>query len=103
MGNPGNTLVLCDALNTRGVPSGEILSLGEALSAAQIAHRATIAPVAEPEIGELRLFNLTAKFSKTPGAITSPPPRLGADTAELLKELGYSDERIRELKTEGVV
>ncbi len=33
----------------------------------QVAHRGTIQTVAEPGIGDLQLFNLTAKFEKTPG------------------------------------
>ena len=51
----------------------------------------------------LRLFGLTAQLSKTPGAITTPPPRLGEHTAELLAGLGYSREDVAALKAKGVV
>ena len=92
-----------EALNAQGVPSGEILDLKAALEAPQIAHRGTIQTVTEPGIGQLQLFNLTAKFEKTPAAITSPPPRLSAHTDEILGALGYTSDRIAAFRQKGVV
>ena len=56
-----------------------------------------------PGIGTLPLFGLTAQFSKTPGAVTGPPPRLSADTADVLAGIGISREALPELKTKGVI
>lgn len=92
-----------EALNARGVPSGEILGLEAALTAPQIRHRGTIQTVVEPGIGPLRLFGLSAQFEKTPGAITSPPPRLSAHTDEILGSLGYRAEDISAFRQKGVV
>ena len=92
-----------EALNKKGVPSGEILSLQDALAAPQIAHRQTIQTVVEPGIGPLKLFNLTAKFEETPGSIDAPPPRLSAHTDQLLKELGYTDTEIAAFREKKVV
>jgi formyl-CoA transferase len=92
-----------DVLNRNGVPSGEILDLAAALSQPQLAHRGTIQTVAEPGIGDLRLFNLTAKFEKTPASIDAPPPRLSAHTDAILGGLGYSPEAIAALRRKGVV
>jgi crotonobetainyl-CoA:carnitine CoA-transferase CaiB-like acyl-CoA transferase len=36
-------------------------------------------------------------------AVTSPPPRLGAHNREILKELGYDDDTIETMRTNGVV
>jgi len=91
-----------DLLNAKGVPSGAILSLQDALAAPQIQHRGTIQTIEEPGIGPLRLFNLTARFEDTPGRLESPPPRLGVHTDDILRGLGYSCDDIkgfRERKT----
>ena len=90
-------------LNAKGIPSGAILTLQEALEAPQVTHRGTIQTIEEPGIGPLRLFNLTAKFSDTPGSIDTPPPRLGAHTAGILKQLGYGDAEIEALRARKVI
>jgi crotonobetainyl-CoA:carnitine CoA-transferase CaiB-like acyl-CoA transferase len=92
-----------DVLNRHGVPSGDILDLEAALSQAQIQHRGTIQSVTEPGLGELKLFNLTAKFEKTPASIDAPPPRLSAHTDMILGGLGYSAEAIAALRQKGAV
>ncbi len=92
-----------ELLNKNDVPSGAILRLAEALSQPQMQHRETLQPVAVDGIGELLLFSLSAKLEKTPGGITSPPPRLSAHTHEILGELGYSTEDIKRLKDARVI
>jgi len=92
-----------EQLNARGVPSGEILSLENALNAHQVAHRQSLGTVVEPEIGPLRLFSLTAKFEKTAGGLETPPPRLGAHTEAVLEALGYSAEDVAGLRARQVI
>lgn len=92
-----------EALNARGVPSGEILSLEDALLSPQVAHRGSIGTVHAAEAGQIRVFNLTATFEKTPGALTSPPPTLSEHTGAVLAELGYDPDAIAALKESGVV
>ncbi len=90
-------------LNKNDVPSGAILGLEAALNQPQVEHRGPLQTVAVEGIGELRLFGLTAKFSKTPGRIESPPPRLSAHTSQILSELGYSDADLKRLKEARVI
>ena len=92
-----------EVLNERGVPSGAILPLEAALTQEQIAHRETIRTVRAEGIGELKLFNLTAKFEKTPGAIESAPPRLSDHTEEILGGLGYTPDDVARLKARGII
>ncbi len=93
-----------EALNARDIPSGAILPLQVALEQPQLQHRQALRAVrVDDEIGEVRLFGLTARLSKTPGAITAPPPRLGAHTEEVLLGLGYSKADLADFKARGVV
>ncbi len=98
-----DTVEWVDLLNAQGVPSGDILALKDALSADQVQHRQTLASVPDDELGELKLFNLTAKFSKTPANIDNPPPRLSQHTHELLSQVGYSREEIDNFHKEGII
>ncbi|HVO35560.1 MAG TPA: CaiB/BaiF CoA-transferase family protein [Gemmatimonadales bacterium] len=92
-----------EALNARGVPSGAILPLEAALAQEQIAHRGAIQTVHADGIGDLKLFNLTAKFEKTPGTVESAPPRLSDHTEEILTGLGYAPAEIARLRAQGIV
>ncbi len=92
-----------DVLNEHGVPSGEILTMQDALEQEQIKHRETLASVTADGIGELRLFNLTAKFEKTPGRVENPPPTLGQHTEEVLTKIGYDKDAIAGLRERGVI
>jgi formyl-CoA transferase len=93
-----------DALNARDVPSGDILPLGKALDQPQLHHRQTLRSVkVDDEIGEIKVFGLSAQMGATPGEITAPPPKLGAHTDEVLGDLGYDTAAIADLRTRGVI
>jgi len=92
-----------ETLNAKGVPSGAILSLEAALNQPQVRHRETLGTVHAEGIGDLRLFNLTARFEKTPGKVETPPPRLGDHTEEILAGVGYTKDEIAQLKQKGIV
>ncbi len=98
-----STLHWVDVLNEKGIPSGDIYGLEKALLQPQSEHRRVIATVKEAGIGDIKLFNLTAKFSKTPASIDAPPPRLSAHTGEILKGLGYAEDDIKSLKEKGAI
>mgnify|MGYP001619102169 CR=1 FL=1 len=92
-----------EVLNNNDVPSGAILGLEEALSQEQVEHRGTLQTIHVEGIGDLKLFNLTAKFEKTPGSVDSPPPRISEHTNEILRQLGYSEEETKKLKEQGII
>ncbi len=91
-------------LNKAGVPSGAILSLEEALLQPQAEHRQTFNEVRVDTLDrDVKLFNMTAKFSETPGMVETPPPTLSQHTNEILNSIGYSADDIEKLKENGVV
>ncbi len=92
-----------ELFNNNGIPSGEILSFAEALDQTQIKHRQTFNNVNVTGIGDVPLFNLTAKFSKTPGFVETPPPLLGEHTLEILSKIGYDNDSIDMLKSKKII
>lgn len=92
-----------EILNTEGVPSGEILTLEDALNAPQVEHRNTFSTVNAEGIGDIKVFNMTAKFSKTPAIVETPPPVLSQDTEKIFEHLGYSKEELSEYKSKGII
>ena len=92
------TAVWVDELNKHDVPAGTILTLDGALKQEQVKHRNVFGKVTVDGIGELELFNLSAKFSKTPGIVETPPPTLGQHTNDILASIGYTNEEIQKFK-----
>jgi formyl-CoA transferase len=98
-----NTSFWVETLNSKGIPSGEILSLDDALNQPQVKHRNAISEINTPEIGTIKVFNLTAKFDKTDGDIDFPPPLLSQHTHEILGELGYSDDDLKSFRENNII
>ncbi|MCX6153275.1 MAG: CaiB/BaiF CoA-transferase family protein [Candidatus Kapabacteria bacterium] len=92
-----------EKLNALGVPSGEILSLYDALNTEQVQHRNTFTEIEVEQIGKVKLFNATAKFEKTPAMVDSAPPKLSENSYEILQEMGYSKKQIDEFKSNGII
>ncbi len=92
-----------DLLNNNDIPAGEILSLEDALNQPQIQHRSTFATLNVEGIGTIKVFNLTAKFEKTPGFAEFPPPKLSQHTEEVLSLINIPKEEIQMLRKEGVI
>ena len=92
-----------EVLNAKGIPSGNIISLEAALTSEQAKHRGVLAEVEQPGIGNIKILNMTAKFSKTPGTIETPPPILSEHTEAILAELGYTAEEQKVLKEKMII
>jgi crotonobetainyl-CoA:carnitine CoA-transferase CaiB-like acyl-CoA transferase len=57
-----------------------------------------------PQFGRTQVVGLPVRLSETPGSIRSPAPELGQHTEEILTELlGYSWDRVAELREAGVI
>ena len=87
-----------EALNKAGVPSGPILNIKEVFADPQIQHLEMAKPVKHPERGEILVQAPPVTLSRTPGAVRRAAPTQGEHTDEVLAELGYSPEQIKELR-----
>jgi CoA:oxalate CoA-transferase len=92
-------------LNVRGVPAGEVLSVPEVLEHPQIGARRLIkrfpqTPGIDREVAVVRAGFRLAGGDPEPA---SPPPTLGADTDQILAELGYAAADIEALQRERAI
>jgi crotonobetainyl-CoA:carnitine CoA-transferase CaiB-like acyl-CoA transferase len=69
----------------------------------QLAALGSIAEVADPELGRLRMPNVISRLSDTPGDIRHSGGRHGADTESVLAELGVAPDELARLRGGGVV
>lgn len=69
----------------------------------QLAALGTVLRAADPDLGEVAMQNVLFRLSETPGAVRWTGRAHGADTSDLLSELGYSLDDIASLRSEGVV
>ncbi|MFF0018378.1 CaiB/BaiF CoA transferase family protein [Streptomyces sp. NPDC005374] len=63
----------------------------------------TVTTVDDPDLGPLRMQNVLFRLSSTPGAIRWAGRPHGADTEQVLTELGLTGAELRTLREEGAV
>jgi crotonobetainyl-CoA:carnitine CoA-transferase CaiB-like acyl-CoA transferase len=68
----------------------------------QLRARGFLVKATHPEIGEARFEAPVPRLSVTPGEVRSASPVLGADTNDVLAELGYSEDDVLSLMEQGV-
>ncbi len=62
-----------------------------------------VTTVEDPDLGPVRMQNVLFRMSETPGSIRWTGRALGADTDEVLAELGRTPEQVADLRARGVV
>ena len=92
-----------DALNEAGVPSGPIYTMDQVFADPQVKHIKAAAVVAHPQLGEIRIVNQAVGLSRTPATMARATPEHGEHTTEILREIGYDDARIADLRARKVV
>ncbi|WP_099038214.1 CaiB/BaiF CoA transferase family protein [Mycobacterium neglectum] len=90
-----------DHLLAAGIPVGPILDYGQVFSDPHTAARGMVVEMDHPVEGTLKGLGIPVKLSDTPGSVRRAAPILGADTDEILCEIGYSADEIRRMHREG--
>jgi crotonobetainyl-CoA:carnitine CoA-transferase CaiB-like acyl-CoA transferase len=87
-----------------GLPVGPVQSAKEVFDDAHVAARRLMIDVPDPVLGTVKLVGPVAKMSGDSQPITRPAPRLGEHSGEILMELlGYTEEDVARLQSDGVI
>lgn len=88
-----------------GVPCGPIYTVDRMFEDPQVKHLGIARTLQHPELGDIEVVGLPMNFSRYPrqdGPLTAAPAQ-GDQTGQILGELGYSAQRIAELRSRCVV
>jgi crotonobetainyl-CoA:carnitine CoA-transferase CaiB-like acyl-CoA transferase len=92
------------ALAFNAVPCAPVHHIPDMLEDPQVKARNTIVSLNHKLAGKFVVPQHPVKYSKTPVTINSPAPLLGEHNDEVLKSLlGYSKEKLNELRATGVI
>ncbi|MGV3656215.1 MAG: CaiB/BaiF CoA transferase family protein [Noviherbaspirillum sp.] len=92
-----------ELLRGAGIPCSPIHTLGQALAHPQVAARGLLVKSQHPVLGPLQNVGLPIRFQDEDRSASRPPPLLGEHSEAILRDAGYSDQRIGQLKAAGVI
>ena len=96
---------LVGVLNEAGVPTGPINDIGEGFEDAQVKHLKLAKSAPHAELGDLNLVRSPINLSQFPQSesFDNAAPDPGANSVEVLEQLGFDQLRISKLQEEGVI
>lgn len=80
-----------------------VSNLDEAFNDVQLKAREMIITMQHPDFGEVKMIGSPFKLSETPVQFKSFPPAHSQHTADILNQLGYSQEQQKQLKDKRVI
>ncbi|MDE2258993.1 MAG: CoA transferase [Betaproteobacteria bacterium] len=92
-----------EALHQANVPGGRIYTIADIAQDPHYRARDMILSTETANGLKLQVPGIVPKLSRTPGGIRKRAPRLGEDTETLLRELGYDDTGLQQLRDTGVI
>lgn len=100
-----STADLVRKLNAAGVPCGPINDIGQAFEDPQVKHLKMTKAAPHPELGDVNLIRSPINLSAfpQPDAFDRAAPDPGDDSDAVLRDAGYSPERIADFRAAGVI
>jgi formyl-CoA transferase len=92
-----------EALNAVGVPCGPVYRIDEVFADPQVEHLGLQASVEHEVLGPLALVRNAVTLAGGPPTVRTGAPESGADTDDVLTEIGCSAEEIADLRGRGIV
>jgi crotonobetainyl-CoA:carnitine CoA-transferase CaiB-like acyl-CoA transferase len=92
-----------EILNAAGVPCGPVYAMDEVFADPQVEHLAMTAPVDHQALGPLTLVRNAVRMTGTGPTVRTAAPGAGADTGDVLAELGLGEDEIAELRRSGAI
>jgi crotonobetainyl-CoA:carnitine CoA-transferase CaiB-like acyl-CoA transferase len=92
-----------DKLNAAGVPCGVVMNLAEVCADPQIMSQEMVLTIPHPGHGTVKMTGFPIKFREAPCTVRYPTPELGADTASVLRALGYNDSELAALHADSAI
>lgn len=89
---------LCARLLAKNVPAGPVNDIAQVMSHPHTAHRSM-----DAKLDWYRGAGTPIKFSRTPGALKSPPPKFGVHSREIMAAHGYSEGDIERMIADGIL
>lgn len=93
-----------DSFSKAGAVVGPMYNIAQLFEDPHYQFNESFIRVKDNDFGEMRVPNVVAKFSKTPGTVRHLGPDKGQHTEEILKEkVQLTDQQIRELRKMGII
>ncbi|MDF2864121.1 MAG: CoA-transferase family protein 33 [Achromobacter mucicolens] len=92
-----------ERLNRFGVPCGQVLNLQEVFEDPQVQDQRMAIDVPHGGHGDVRMLGFPIKFAQAEARPVQPAPALGADTRDVLLQLGFAQDDIIGLQERGVI